>query len=260
VLILSVPLLALAQADCACSSREAAAASKAGIGFHQQRRLAEASESYSQALKLAPPRVPSAGEQALILRLAPRVLANPSDPFPLLDAAAILHPTEPWIAYHLFWEDDIDFPDDNDPCDHEVVWVRLDETRSGALEHFAYYHGRILRAPPGDIHVQWGKHGSILSKANDDSVRRDQRVTYERLSTRGRQSPESPLGKEWPLKFTASWEQFETYTMPAPLAALLRRKGYMKVSCLNNAVINRHFLRYNFAAKTEWPDELCRGK
>ena len=31
----------------------------------------------------------------------------------------------------------------------------------------------------------------------------------------------------------------------------------MMVSYFNNAVINRHFLRYNFAAKTEWPPELC---
>jgi hypothetical protein len=253
------PLAAFAQADCACSSREALAASKAGVEFHLKRRLAEASEAYTRALKVAPPRDATASERELILRAAPRVLTVSTDPFPLIDAAAILHPTAPWIAYHLFWEDDIDFPDDNDPCDHEVIWVRLDETRSRAVEHFSYYHGRILRAPPGDIHVQWGKHGSILSKAADAGVEKDQRATYERLSTRGRQSQESPLGKNWPTRFTGSFADYNLYRKPAPLAELLKSKGYLKVSCLNNAVINRHFLRYNFAAKTEWPEELCNG-
>jgi hypothetical protein len=259
-LALAAAMAALAQSECACSSREATQASQSGIALHQQRRLTEASEAYGQALKLAPPRDPSPAERDLVLRLAPVVLTVAGDPFPLIDAAAILHPSEPWIAYHFFWEDDIDFPDDNDPCDHEVVWVRLDASRSRALEHFAYYHGRILRAPPGEVHVQWGKHGSILAAAHDPQVERDQQATFERLSRRGRQSPDSPLGKNWPLKFEGSWKQFNAYTKPAPFAELLRSKGYLKVSCLNNAVINRHFLRYNFAAKTEWPEELCRAK
>jgi hypothetical protein len=260
VLALAAPLVVSAQPGCACASREATAASQTGIELHLKRRLGEASQAYDKALKLAPPREPSSDERALILRVAPRVLANPSDPFPLIDAAAVLHPAEPWIAYHFFWEDDIDFPDDNDPCDHEVVWIRLDETRSRAVEHFAYYHGRILRAPPGDVHVQWGKHGSIPSRVSGGAVDQDQRRTFERLSTRGRQSADSPLGKNWPWKFTGPWEKYNSFTAPAPLGELLRRKGYMIVSCLNNAAINRHFLRYNFAAKTEWPDELCAGK
>jgi hypothetical protein len=140
-----------------------------------------------------------------------------------------------------------------------VIWVRLDEVRSRAVEHFSYYHGRILRAPPGDVHIQWGKHGSILSRAADANVDRDQRATWERLTTSGRQSQESPLGRQWPLRFSGSWEEYGLYVKPAPLVELLRSKGYLAVSCLNNAVINRHFLRYNFAAKTEWPDDACRN-
>ena len=50
------------------------------------------------------------------------------------DLVAIHHPVQPWIAYHLFWGDDIDFPEDNDPADHEIVWVAYDPaTGRGAL-------------------------------------------------------------------------------------------------------------------------------
>jgi hypothetical protein len=96
-----------------------------GVDYHLQRRLDEAAREYSQVLALDPARAPGADERATILRFAPRVYTTPDEVFPLKDAAAILHPSERVIAYHLFWEDDIDFPDDNDPCDHEVVDIAL---------------------------------------------------------------------------------------------------------------------------------------
>src|SRR5262245_40650935 len=86
-----------------------------GVDFHNQRRLDEASREYARALSLDPPRAPSAAELSTIRRFAPRLLTTAAEFFPLKDAAAVLHPTERLIAYHLFWEDDIDFPDDNDP-------------------------------------------------------------------------------------------------------------------------------------------------
>ena len=57
---------------------------------------------------------------------APRLVLVRGEFFPLKDIAAILHPEKPIIAYHLFWEDDLGFPSDNDPCDHEVVWIEYD--------------------------------------------------------------------------------------------------------------------------------------
>ena len=36
-----------------------------------------------------------------------------------------MHPQRRLIAYHFFWEDDIDFPEDNDPCDHEADVGRI---------------------------------------------------------------------------------------------------------------------------------------
>ena len=105
-------------------SRDAGALHEDGVAAHLQRRLSEAAALYDQALKIEPPVVPGATDLATALRLAPLLRTTVAEPFALRDAAAIVHPESGIIAYHFFWEDDIDFPDDNDPSDHEVVWVR----------------------------------------------------------------------------------------------------------------------------------------
>ncbi len=277
---------------CLCGSPAAAERNREGMESHRLRRLDEASSAYRRALDLAPPRDPTPAERELILRFAPRILVTPAEPFALRDAAAVLHPSAPWIAYHFFWEDDIDFPDDNDPCDHELMWVRLDPARIRILDYYTYFHGRLLRAPAGAVEnagnhggrpavlVQWGKHGSMPLEWNrlpmvadrgdverahmklDQQIRLEDynRATWEKLATLGRQSQESPLARGWPLKFPGAWKDFTDFSRPVDPTPLLRRNAYWKVSCWNNAVIDRHFLVYNFAVKTEWPEAVCQDR
>lgn len=278
-LILLAAAVAFAQnrppaAECACASAEAAAANRDGIAAHSLRSLAEASAAYTRALRSAPAREPSSVERDLILRLTPRVYTTVNDPFPLIDAAAILHPDRPWIAYHFFWEDDIDFPDDNDPCDHELMWVQLDPQRTRVAAYYTYFHGQILSAPRESLDdsannggrpavvVQWGKHGTMplhwrALPAGAATLESYNRATWQKLATTGRDAQSSPLARGWPVKFPGSFGDFTSFAKFVDPADLLRKKGYMSVSCLNNAVINRHFLRYNFSAKTEWPAEIC---
>jgi alkaline phosphatase len=277
--------------SCACND-SASDANKAAIEFHQQRCLTDASKRYDQALFFAPPKEASPEEQKIILKFAPRLMTVPSEPFKLKDAVAIMHPSAPWIAYHLFWEDDIDFPDDNDPCDHEIIWVRLNQARTEISDYFVYFHGRILKAYPQAVidarqhqnramtFVQWGKHGSMPLGWKDIDILTDTKdieypfirensssdtvnlyhyneAIYKKLSTKGHQSLHSPFAKHWPQKFTGSFHDFINFSKPVDLSQALRSKGYMMVSCLNNAVINRYFLPYNFAVKTEWPEWIC---
>ena len=271
-----------AMPSCMCPNQEAMEANRDGLAAHAERRLKEASEAYSDALRLVPPREASAAEIALIRKFAPIVLTTPHEPFALKDVAAIIHFAEPWIAYHLFWDDDIDFPDDNDPCDHEVIWIRLDATRTRVRSVHTYFHGRILSseepvAGRPRVVSQWGKHGTMpmnwrglfIQADSEDSERgrlqtdRAQSLeeynmaTWQKLHNQGRNSQASPLGKNWPLRFEGSWEAFTNFSRPVDLEPRLRHGGMTMVSYFNNAVINRHFLRYNFAAKTEWPPELC---
>ena len=93
------------------------------VAHHLESRLKDARQLYAQVLELDPPLRPTSGELELVKRYAPLLYTTPTEPLPLKDVVVIIHPDRPLIAYHLFWEDDIDFPDDSEPCDHEEVWV-----------------------------------------------------------------------------------------------------------------------------------------
>ena len=221
------------------------------------------------------------------------MFTTPDEIFPLKDAAAVLHPSERLIAYHLFWEDDIDFPDDNDPCDHEVVWVQFSPDRQSVERFWTYFHGRILAAGEdalGDarahamrprVNVQWGKHGSmpfawesmpIVGDAGDlerayytvgkpIALAEYNRGTWQKLRSDGRRLIDHPLARrlQWPDRFTGNWERFVDFSRPVDLAAAIKAGNLMSVSRWNSAVINRHFLAYNFRPKTEWPVERTGG-
>jgi hypothetical protein len=257
-----------------------------GVEFHIKRCVDEASQEYAAALKLDPPVEATPEQMALARRFLPRLFTTPSEPFRLQDFAVILHPSLRLIAYHLFWEDDIDFPEDNDPCDHEVLWVEYSEDHKTITGISTYFHGRILRggseaiqeakahAGRPRINVQWGKHGSLLLgweklpivAVEDDAEKKFyplgrqitlldyNRGTYEKLTKEGRRLLEHPLGRGWPKKFVGSWQDFTNFSVLVDPGELLTLKQMIRVSRWNSATINQHFLRYNFRPKTEWPE------
>jgi hypothetical protein len=260
------------------------------VELHTPRRLDEASREYARALALDPSRPASARELAIIRRFAPRLHVTETEFFPLRDFAAVLHPTERLVAYHLFWDDDIDFPEDNDPCDHEVVWVQFSSDGSSLERFWTYFHGRILsggEAALADarahrmrprVNVQWGKHGSLpvgwesmpivadagdierkyLSLGRPISLADYNRATWQKLRTEGRRLKDHPLSRRlaWPDTFGGDWRQFTTFTRVVDPLPLLERHRMVSVSRWNSAVIDQEFLAYNFRPKTEWPVNL----
>jgi glycerophosphoryl diester phosphodiesterase len=171
------------------------------------------------------------------------------------------------IADHFFWEDDIDFPEDNDPCDHELVWVRYDPASMKVVSFHTYFHESILSSPDAivdaarnaqrpRVNIQWGKHGSLpygwekLAPVLDDNM-----ATYRKLNTEGRRLPDHPLGRHWPRRFEGSWNDFIAFNKAIDIRPILEKKEFMAVSRWNNAVINQRFIAYNFRPKTEWPEE-----
>jgi hypothetical protein len=271
------------------ASGTAAAINMRAVELHDARRLDEASREYARTLSLDPPRAPSREELALVKRFAPRLHTTPAEIFPLRDFAAVIHPTERLIAYHLFWEDDIDFPEDNDPCDHEVVWVQFSRDGTSLERFWTYFHGRILEA--GDVarrdahdnamrprvNVQWGKHGSLPHgwesmpiTADDGDVERAylsvgqpitlaeyNRATWQKLHNDGRRLKEHPLARRlgWPDRFDDDWNEFVAFTRVVDPRPLIDQNRMVTVSRWNNAVIDQQFLAYNFRAKSEWPPE-----
>ncbi|MBA3062172.1 MAG: tetratricopeptide repeat protein, partial [Atribacteria sp.] len=115
-----------------------------GYAYHLMRRLMEASSKYEIVLKLDPPQTPSEEFFKLSLKYAPRIFVNPKEYFKLKDLVAVIHPIKPIIAYNLFWEDDIDYPGDNDPSDHEVVWIEFSKNKGKVIGVYTYFHKAIL--------------------------------------------------------------------------------------------------------------------
>ncbi|MGH9936236.1 MAG: hypothetical protein ACREAM_08320, partial [Blastocatellia bacterium] len=210
------------------------------------------------------------------------------------DFAAILHPSERLVAYHLFWEDDIDFPEDNDPCDHELVWVKYSADKNSIENVLTYFHGRILEGGQAAINdarahgmrprvnVQWGKHGSLPPSweemaiiANPGDVERKyyplnqtislkqyQEGTFRKLSEEGRRLANHPLGLRlgWPQKFKGGWGDFVNFSQIVEPLRLLDKTKMARVSRWNSATINQYFLTYNFRPKTEWPKENLKSE
>ncbi len=265
-----------------------------GVEHHLRRCLDDASREYARALELDPPRELTDEEWQLVRRFAPRVYVTPTEFFPLKDFAVILHPAERLVAYHFFWEDDIDFPEDNDPCDHELMWVQYSPDKKSIEKFWTYFHNRILasgEAALADarrhnqrprVNVQWGKHGSmplgweelkITANLGDAetkyytlnqpiTLRQYNEGTWRKLSEEGRRLANHPLGIRlgWPQKFTGRWEDFVNFSRLVEPLMLLDKTKMARVSRWNSATINQHFLAYNFRPKTEWPTENLKSQ
>ena len=240
-----------------------------GVELHKSRAQMKALPHYESALRENPDRPPTDREVELIRAHAPRLFTTPTEPLPLMHVVTLLHPDEPLIAYHFFWEDDIDFPDDGEPCDHEVFWVRYDPDAPSPSERvtgvYTYYHGHVLEAPKAPqeaasnegrprADVQWGKHGTLPYGWRDEpELVANMRKTYERLSTRGIRTPDHPVAATWPKRFSGEWSDFVDFSLEVDLQKRLER-SVMAVGTLGNAIIATRFLTINFAAKFSWPD------
>jgi hypothetical protein len=256
----------LATRICAADTTELETINAAAQAAHGKRNLGDATPLYTQLLTAEPPAAPTAAQRALALKFAPRLHHVAGEFFPLKDIAAILHPDQPIIAYHLFWEDDLGFPSDNDPCDHEVVWIEYDLATQRVTRVHTYWHGRIVTtdAAAADanehdgrawVGVEWGFHGSVPWRAPgsvkvvDDILRDHWKTAHDTLKKR----PHDPLARGWPTEFTGDFAAFITFAVPNDPRPLLRERDLVYVSRWANATLNRYCLRYNFAAKTEWP-------
>jgi len=292
ILLILMANLSMAQAVAQREAQRADFHHQLGVAYHLRRCLDDASRSYARALELDPPRQLTADEWKLAQRFAPRVYTVPSEFFPLKDFAVILHPSARLIAYHFFWEDDIDFPEDNDPCDHELMWVQYSQDRLSIEKIWTYFHGRILEGGEAALAdarrngmrprvcVQWGKHGSmpvgweeikIVADPGDAenkyypvgqpiSLKVYNQGTFRKLSEEGRRMLNHPLGLRagWPQKFSGAWKDFIDFSRLVEPLELLDEKKMAMVSRWNSATINQHFLSYNFRPKTEWPIDLHR--
>lgn len=240
------------------------------VAHHLEGRLKDARQLYTEVLRLDPPRQPTTEELEHVKRYAPLLHTTPIEPLPLKDVVVIIHPERPIIAYHLFWEDDIDYPDDDEPCDHEEVWVSYDPESGRVTGVYTWYHSHLVTSPQAVdvanqrggrpvVYVEWGKHGSLLDgwqdmRVDGVSIIGKMQRTHKRLQTEGHRLVDHPLARNWPSKFEGSWEDFVDFSHVVDSIEWIEDKDVVMVSRWGNATINQHFLLYNFHPKWEWPD------
>lgn len=236
--------------------------------LHRAGNLLEARKIYRSILAEDGTRAPSDQEIALAFRFLPRLFTTVTEPFPLKDFAVVMHPRLPLLGYHMFWDADIEFPAGNDSCDHEVVWVLLDDKKERVLNVFTFFHGTILASSEGavDAHrgdgrprifIQWGKHGSLpygWSQLGDGQVLAYMKSTYERLIQEGCRDADHPLARDWPSRYEGSWESFVDFCVLVDPRPLLENRRMIMVGERATAIIAVYFLRYCFAVKESWPE------
>ena len=240
--------------------------------LHRKRRLDEASALYKTVLRVEKPKMPTDEQVSLARRFVPRVCTTRREPFALKDLVVVIHPdkAERLVSYHLIWEDDIDYLADNDPSDHEIVWIKY--SRDMRVEAaWSYWHRAMLstsKAVPDanandfrvKVHVQWGKHGSLLEGWEEKiGVRAPhpghpdlETVQFERLSN-NRRAAEGHYAARWPQRFEGSLDEFLEFPVEVDVEKKLDDEEMIVVSRFANAVISELSLPYNIRPKVDWP-------
>lgn len=266
--------------------------------YHKRRRLDDASRLYWEVLTRElsrrdvltdPPRpIELEDEQReLVLRFLPRVYVTRHERFKLKDLVVVVHPDpdKRLIGYHLVWEDDIDYLNDNDAGDHEIVWVEYDPDKIKVAKAWAYWHGKIVPARSEAVEdanandsrirvmVQWGKHGSLLVGwdqvihiglgPNEKYKGGYETLQFGRLRdrtryTRGTESrrAEGPYVKDIPEKFKGTRLEFTQFEKEVDLKKMLEEgklRELIVVSEFADAVIDQWCLAYNIHPKRDWP-------
>ena len=248
-------------------------ASRQAEFYHLGGHLRQAGACYRGVFEIEPLMPLSEKETASIRKFCPQLMINPRECFPLKDVVAIHHPDLPLIGYHLFWEDDYDFPDDYEPCDHEEIWVEYDPLEEKVVHVMCWFHSRVIQSEEAAeearlngqrpiVRIEWGKHGSLLcgwermsEPLTQKPLKEWLRETYERVKAGGR-LPDHPLKRFWPAGFDGTFEDYIDFSVPVDPLEWLRKKPLLFKTRWVNAAIFTHALLYNFHPKMEWPNRF----
>lgn len=219
----------------------------------------------------------------LVLKLAPELYLVESEPFVLQDCVAVIHPEKPLIAYHLFWESDWHSPNDDRPCDHEIIWVGYDPQTLELTGVWSYFHEYIITTAAAlteakehqnraQAYVQWGLHGTLLAgglnaltvtwSESPSSITHTGMDAMERMfhdaTEGGKRSKHAINQRSVKRCFTGEFADYIRFSKKLDTRAYLDKYNRIHKSRWANAIISQKALTYNAAPKLEWPEEALK--
>jgi len=196
------------------------------------------------------------------LRYAPNIFLHQDDPFNITDIITVFHPEKPFIAYHIFFEDDSWMYGRGKDVDHEVMWVEYDPVTYKVKDVPVLWHRTVIRtdkcvldANASQQHptvlIEWGQHG-ILPLGWEDL--KDYRPAGEMISHFGLSKVGIIPGlqkSDTPVKFEGTLDEFKVFTKKIDPTVYIKK--HKKIVAEYSEEDLRSIIKESFAVKKEWP-------
>ena len=202
---------------------------------------------------------PDSSLTRLARALAPTLLVQRDEAFPLERVVAVVHPTRPIVAYVLAWKWDVNgqWLPWTKSSDEEEVWVGYDSLTFAVTDVWTYWHGTVLHADwrgkgQPAVNVQWGKHGS-LPRGVVESDLPHPRTLNMMYAVEFALLPDIWMGK---LIHGGPWGFFHGYARYRDFSRVMTLSDRLDaVVCASDArPALRAILGGRFSNKLEWPD------
>ncbi|SEO52110.1 metallophosphoesterase family protein [Paenibacillus sp. OV219] len=207
--------------------------------------------------------------------LAPELHLAESEPFTLRDCVAVFHPEQPLIAYHLFWDREME----RNEADHQLIWVSYHPETKELSEIKTYFHENMVSSHEAleeakaqqnrpQVYIQWGIHGAFLTGGiRDVTVSRlvngilitntglDSLTSMFSDALRGRVRG-VPLPEHDPLQpFSGQLSDYMNFSKEADTRDFLNKENRVLMSKHANTAIRQIALDYRFVPMPEWPED-----
>lgn len=204
-----------------------------------------------------------ADPESLALRFAPILHLHPQEPYPIIAIIAVLHPEEPLIAYHIFFEDDAFMAGRGKSCDHEVMWIQYDPITLKVCDVPTLWHRTVLRTEfclmnakasgqRPNVDIQWGQHGILPAGWMDLQTARPRLelwAHYQLMHHASRML--AKRSEEERVSFPGSYDQYIDFSAPVDAKDFLRKQKVILADHPADELRDRTGL--TFALKKNWP-------
>ncbi|MFC1554394.1 hypothetical protein ACFL7D_07160 [candidate division KSB1 bacterium] len=199
--------------------------------------------------------------ETLALRYAPTIFLHEDEPLSISDIITVFHPERPFIAYHIFFEDDSWMLGRGKELDHEVMWVEYDPVTYKVKDVPVLWHRTVIRtnkcvldANASQQHptvlIEWGQHGILPLGWEDLKGYRpvgELKFHFE-LAKKGTFLQKT----DTPVKFEGTKDEFKVFTKEFDPTEHIKKHKKI-VALYSKEELESLMGKGKFVVKKEWP-------